>query len=54
MPASLRRLFLRFINYISRDLDNTKLVLYKLFVRYMVVKPVCVNAELVLQYCLDK
>jgi len=29
-----------------RDLDNTKIILSKLFVRYLVVKPVCVNATL--------
>jgi len=38
------------INYISRDLDNTVILLYKLFVRYLVAKRVCVtvNAALVL------
>jgi len=30
--------------YILRDLDNTKIFLYKLFVRYLIVKPACVNA----------
>jgi len=29
--------------YISRDLDNTKILLYKLFVRYLFVKPACGN-----------
>jgi len=38
MPAILSRLYITFINYISRDLDNTKILLYKLFVRYLVVK----------------
>jgi len=31
MLAILSRLFVLFINYISRDLDNTKILLYKLF-----------------------
>jgi len=44
MPAILSRLSILFINYISCDLDNTKILLYKLFVRYLVVKPACVNA----------
>jgi len=35
------------MNYILRELDNTKILLYKLFVRYLVVKPVCSNAALV-------
>jgi len=30
------RFSILFINYISRDLDNTKILLYKLFIRYMV------------------
>jgi len=30
MAAILSRLSILFINYISRDLDNTKLLLYKL------------------------
>jgi len=30
--------------YMSRDLNNTKTILYKLFDRYLVVKPACVNA----------
>jgi len=38
MPAILRRLSILFINYISPDVDNTKILLYKLF------KPACVNA----------
>jgi len=44
MPAILSRLSMLFINSILRELDNTKIVLYKLFVPYMVVKPACVNA----------
>jgi len=44
MPALLSRLSILFINYISRNLDNTKILLYKLFFRYLVVKPACVNA----------
>jgi len=44
MPAILSRRSILFINYISRNLDNTKILLYKLFVRYLVVKPACINA----------
>jgi len=44
MTAILRMLSILLINYISRDLDNAKILLYKLFVRYLDVKPVCVNA----------
>jgi len=44
MPAILSRLSILFINYILRALDNTKIILYELFVRYLVVKPACVNA----------
>jgi len=33
-----------FINYTSCDPDNTNILLYKLFVRYLIVKPACVNA----------
>jgi len=43
-PALLSRLFDLFKNYISRDFDNTKILLYKLFVWYLVIKPACVNA----------
>jgi len=38
------RLSILFINLTLRDLDNTKILLYKLFVRCLVVKPACVNA----------
>jgi len=44
MPALLSRFSLLFINYISRNLNYTKILLCKLFVRYLVVKPACVNA----------
>jgi len=44
MPAILSRLSIIFINYLSRDLKNTKILLYKLFVRYLVVKPTSINA----------
>jgi len=47
MSAILSRLSILFINYMSRDLDKTKILLYKLFVRYVVVKPECVKAALV-------
>jgi len=43
MPAILSRLSI-FINYILRELDNKKILLYKLSVRYLVVKPARVNA----------
>jgi len=46
MPAILSRLSSLFINYLSCDLDNTKILLYKLFVQYLVVKPACINAAL--------
>jgi len=35
MPAILSRFSNLFINYISRDLDNAKTLLYMLFIRYM-------------------
>jgi len=51
MPAILIRLSILHINYILRDLAKTKIlcfiqafILYKLSVRYLNVKPVCVNA----------
>jgi len=44
MPAILSRLSILFINYKLRVLENIKILLYKLFVQYLVVKPVCVNA----------
>jgi len=47
MPAVLSRLSILFINYMSRDLDNEKIHLHKLSVRYLIVKPACVNAALV-------
>jgi len=37
------RLSILFINYISCDLDNKKILLNKVFVRYLVVKPACVT-----------
>jgi len=50
MPAILSKFSVLFINYTSRDLDNTKILLYKLFVWYLVVKPVCVNAALIFDH----
>jgi len=44
MLVILSKLSILFIKYISRDLDNIKILLYKIFVRYLVVKPACVNA----------
>jgi len=52
MPAIVSRLSILFINYILRDLDNTKKFLYKLFFRYLVAKPACVNAALELEFAL--
>jgi len=49
MPAILSRLSILFINYISLDLDNTKILLYKLIIRNLVAKPACVNATLDIQ-----
>jgi len=46
MPAILSRLSILCMNYISSDLANTKILLSKLFFRYLVVKPACVNAAL--------
>jgi len=43
MPAILNRLSILFIKNILHDLDNTKILLNKIFVRYLVVKPACVN-----------
>jgi len=39
-----------FINCTSRDLDNTKILLYKRFAPYLVVKPTFVNAALISVY----
>jgi len=50
MPAILSRLSIRFKYYILRDLDKSKILLFKLFVRYLVVKPACVNAALTLTW----
>jgi len=43
MPAIFSRLSILLINYVLGDLDKTKILLYKLFVRYLVVKPASVN-----------
>jgi len=48
MSAILSRIINLFITIISRDLDNSKIIFYKLFVRYLVVKLACVNAALVI------
>jgi len=50
MLAILSWLPILFINYISCDLNNTKILLYKFFIRYLVVKPACVNAVLIKSY----
>jgi len=44
MTANLGRISILFLNYILSNLDYPSIVLYKLFVPYLVVKPVCVNA----------
>jgi len=44
--AIYSRLSILSINDISRGLGNTKILLYKLFFRYLVVKPAWVNAAL--------
>jgi len=46
--AILSRISILFINNISRPFDNTEILLYKFFVRYLAVKPACVNAALVI------
>jgi len=47
MSTILSRFSILFINYyILCDLDNIKILFKKLFVRYLVVKPACVNAAL--------
>jgi len=46
MFAILSRLYIIFLNFILHDLNNLKILLYKLFVRNLIVKPVCVNAAL--------
>jgi len=51
MPAVLSRLSILVINDISRDLNNTKILLYNFFVRYVVVTPACVNVALVSGFC---
>jgi len=47
--AIISRLYIFFINYTLRDFDSTNKLLYKLFVRYLVVKPTCVNVALTTQ-----
>jgi len=43
MPAISNMFSILFINYISRDLDNSKILSNKLLIRYVVVKPACVT-----------
>jgi len=51
MLAVSSNLSILFTNYTLHELDNTKMLLYKLSVRFLVVKPACVlftvNAALV-------
>jgi len=42
--AVWNKLSIHFTNKILRELDNKKVVFYKLFVCYLVVKPACINA----------
>jgi len=42
--CSFKQAFYPLHNYTLRDLDNTKILLYKFFVRCLVVKPASVNA----------
>jgi len=37
--------------YISRNLDSMKILLFKLVIRYMIVKTACVNAAFDRCYC---
>jgi len=43
-PTVRSKLSILFTNKMLSDLDNKKMHLYKLFVRYLIVKPACVNA----------
>jgi len=54
MSAILSRLSIFFIIYKSCNLDNTKILLYKLFVWYLVVKPACVNVAFAMQVKVKK
>jgi len=47
MPAIFSRFSIFFINPKLRVFDNIKILLHKLFVRYLVVKPACLNVA----YC---
>jgi len=42
----MKQVFILFTNKILRELDNKKELFQKLSVRYLVVKPECVNAAL--------
>jgi len=46
MSTFLSRLSILLISYIARDHNNKKILLYKLFVRYRVVKLACVKVVL--------
>jgi len=43
-----------FTNKILRELHNKKVLFYRLSVRYLVVKPGCVNAASLKQICLEE
>jgi len=45
MPAILSRVSILFIN-VLRDLDNTKILLYKFFVLHLVVKLACKKRDI--------
>jgi len=40
---SFKQLPILFINYTSRDFDNTKILVCTVFVLYLVVTPTCIN-----------
>jgi len=50
LAYSMKQAFL-LTNKILRELDNKKVIFQKLSVRYLVVKPACVNAVLVFLPC---
>jgi len=56
MLAILRKLSILFINYqyISCDVDNTKILYTSVSVRYLVVKTTCVNAALIVDTDISK
>jgi len=47
LTCNFKQAFYSLYKLVSRGLDNTTILLYKFFVRYLVVKPAYVNAALV-------